>query len=164
MKHAVTLTQPGKIIRWQCTCGRAGGYRPRPFASTEAAFVIAEAKAILHFTPEGRPTRPEKGHRGSRVNYLRHLETREKPCVYCIVAYFGTIPQDPPPPQPMRLLDHPRWRRYCGSLRGYRSHRRHGESACDRCREARIEYVRLTLGKRSARYAEKTALQKACQV
>lgn len=164
MKHAVTLTQPGKIIRWQCTCGRAGGYRPRPFASTEAAFVIAEAKAILHFTPEGRPTRPEKGHRGSRVNYLRHLETREKPCVYCVVAYFGTIPQDPAPPTPMRLLDAPTRRRYCGTLRGHRSHRRHGESACDRCREARIEYVRLTLGKRSARYAEKTALQKACQV
>ena len=164
MKHAVSLSRPGKIIRWECSCGCAGGYRPRPGAAIEAAIAVAEARAVLHFTPDRRPTRPEKGHQGSRVNYLRHIETRDKPCVYCVVAYFGTIPQDPPPPQPMRLLDPPRRRRYCGTLRGYRSHRRHSESACDRCREARLEYVKLTLGKRSARYAKKRGAFDAVEV
>lgn len=90
----------------------------------------------------------------SEQAYRRHLAHGEAPCDGCRQAHleYGRAHRDAPRSTTgVHVGETPLGPGECGTIRGYRWHRKAGEPTCDECRAVLAAYRRSRYGKAAAR-------------
>lgn len=89
----------------------------------------------------------------SEQAYRRHLAHGEEPCEGCRQAHRDYDAAHRPPPistTGVHYGEQPLGPGECGTIRGYRWHRKQREEQCQACKDAMAEYARSRHGKKTS--------------